>query len=48
LRTYLRFINLITTSSEFFFAVAGLTNCHLLDPVATFALYFNLNIGNLR
>jgi hypothetical protein len=48
LRTYLRLINLITTSREFFFAVAGLTNCHWLDPGATFALYFNLNIGNLR
>ncbi|ODV37459.1 hypothetical protein BFG60_3098 [Microcystis aeruginosa NIES-98] len=40
-------INQIATLGKFFFAIAGLMDCHWLDPVATFALYFNLNIGNL-
>jgi len=40
LGAHLRLINLFTTSSEFFFAVAELINCHCPDPVATFAPLF--------
>jgi hypothetical protein len=43
LLAHLRFINLITTSSKLFFAVAGLSNCHRLDLVSTVPLYFNLS-----
>jgi hypothetical protein len=42
LLAHLRFINLITTSSELLFAVAGLSNWHRLDLVSTVSLYFNL------
>lgn len=31
----LRFINLIATLCKFFFAVAGLSNCHRLNLIAT-------------
>jgi hypothetical protein len=42
LLAHLRLINLITTSSKLFFAVAGLSDCHWLDLVSTVPLYFNL------
>jgi hypothetical protein len=37
LLAHVRLINLITTSSKFFFAVAGLSNCHRLDLASTIA-----------
>ena len=40
LRTHLRFINLIATSSKFPFAVAGVSDYHALDLVAMVALSF--------
>jgi hypothetical protein len=42
LLTHLRLINLITTSSKLFFAIAGLSNYHRLDLVSTVPLYFSL------
>jgi hypothetical protein len=42
---HLRFINLIAPSSEFFFAVTELINCHEIDLVSTVPLYFSLDIG---
>jgi hypothetical protein len=41
LLAHLRLVNLITTSSKLFFAVAGLSNCHRLDLVSTEPLYFS-------
>jgi hypothetical protein len=38
LRAHLSFIKLVTTSSKFFFAVAGLPNSHQLDLVSTLSL----------
>jgi hypothetical protein len=43
LLAHLRLVNLITTSSKLFFAVAGLANCHRLDLVSTVPLYLNLD-----
>jgi hypothetical protein len=44
----LRLINLIATSSELFFAVAGLSNCHRLDLVSTVPLHSTLLHFTLR
>jgi hypothetical protein len=41
LRAHLRFVDFVSTSSKLFFAVAGLSNCHRLDLVATEPLYFS-------
>jgi hypothetical protein len=37
----LSFIDLVATSSKFFFAVAELINCHGLDLISTLSLHFN-------
>jgi hypothetical protein len=42
LRSNLRIVDFMSTSSKLFFAISGLSNCHWIDLVSTVPFYFNL------